>query len=190
MYVLMLLLLFLQSRLHLLRHAGHSRFKPFDVLHEQRERRRIICHKKLMSQANCIPAVGQQHCLSSHMKPSDHLSRSLMSPLNLAAVNGCEPVCSCIVSIPSSSSSSDVVMDTIPTCHVTVGCNTCKNFGADKLDRKTSIMDTFDKHMKSRKESTTDTLKEEPAVTYNRFAPLVMSLFVRFLTFRSLQNIF
>ena len=172
----------LQSRSHMPRQAGHSRFKPFDVLHEQRQRRRIMCHKKVKSQSSCIPAVGQHHCLSSHMQPSDHLSRSLSSPLNVAAVNGCEPVCSYIVGIPSNSFSSEVMMDTIPICHLAVGYNTCINVGADKLDKKNNIMQTSDKHLKSRKESTADTLKEETAdgghVTYNRFVLLIMSLLI------------
>jgi len=176
MYVSLSLLLFLQSRSHLLRHAGHNRFKPFDVLREERERRRIICHKKLTSQANCTRAVGIQHCLSLHMQPSDHLSRSLASPLNVPTVNGCESSCSYIVSIPSSSSSSDIVMDTVPSCHLTLGCNTCKNVGEDKLERKSNIMETFDKHLKSRKESTTDNFKQQAADGgYVRFALSMMS---------------
>jgi len=177
-YELMLLLLFLQSRSHLLRHAGHSRFKPFDVLHEQRERRRIVCHKKMVSQTSSIPAVGQEHCLSSHVQPSDRMSRSLVSPLNVPEVNGCESLCSGMLSIQSSSSSSDIVMDTTPSCHVMLGHSTCKNFGADILGRKANTTETFDKHLKPREEATTDTLKEKIAdggcVADDRFAILMM----------------
>jgi len=130
-----------------------------------------------MSLASCTPAVRQQHCLSSHMQPSDHLTRS---PLNVPTVNGCEPSCSYVVSIPSNSSSSDIVMDTIPSCHPTLGYNTHENVGADKLERKTNIIENFNKHLKSRKESTTETLKEQTAdgghATYDRLVLLMISL--------------
>jgi len=151
---------FFQSRSHLLRRTSQKRFKPFDIFCE---RRRIICSKKLATKTNCTPAVRQEHCLSSRVPPCDHL-----------AVNGCESLCSRVVSIESSCPSSEFVMNTTQSHQLTLGYNTCKSFGADKLESKLS----FDKHSTLRTEFTEETLKEQTVdggcVTYNRYVVLLM----------------
>jgi len=155
-------------------HASHSRYKPFDVLHEQRIRRRIICHKKQSSQRNCTPAVRQDRCLSSHAQPSDHLSSCQLSPLTRQAVNGCELVYSCTVSIPSSCLTSD----TVTSHQSTAGYNTCKNLGADILEKKFNITATSDTHQHLRREFTSkEQIAEGEFVTSDRYAELLMSSF-------------
>jgi len=131
----------LQSRSQLL----HSRFKPFDVLRDQRERRRTACRKKLI---NCTSAVRQGDCV----QPTD---RSQLPP----ALNG---------SVPLSRPSSDIAMDdTSPSSQLTHGCNTGQNVGTEW-----KITDT---QSNLKKEITMETLREQTAsVTCDRYVCLVV----------------
>ena len=170
----------LQSRSQLLHHTSHSRFKPFDVFREQRERRRYTYNKKLASQMQFTPAVCQELCLSSHDLPCDHLSKPLVSPLTANAVNDCQSLCSCIDNIvPSECSSSDFVADTVSSHQITLGYNTCENLGADNLDRKLNVTETFSKLSNLRTEFPAETSKEQTSdggcITYDRYAMLLMS---------------
>jgi len=175
-----LLLLFLQSRSHLLRHTSYNRYKPFDVFREQRERRRTICNKKLQSQTNCTPAIRQEHCLSTQVQPCDDISKSVVQPLIAGTVNGCEPLYCCTAVIPSSHPSSDFVVDTVSSYQMILGYNTCKNTGAHTLEEKLNFTETVDKHSESRTKFTTDTLKEPTidgeSATYDRYDVSLMSL--------------
>lgn len=165
--------LLLQSRSQLLHRTTRARFKPFDVFREERERRRIVCNKKLSSPTHCRRAVTQELCLSSPALPCDRLSRSLLSPSTDSAVNGC------IDNIPSSHCSpSDIVLDAVSSCQLPAEKNTCEHFGADKLERKFNITEAFSKQSNLRTEFPTDTVKEQTTdggcITCDRYAVLLL----------------
>jgi len=164
--------LLLQSRSQLLHRTTHARFKPFDVFREERERRRIVCNKKMSSPTHCTHAVTQELCLSSPALPCDHLSRSLLSPSTDSAVNGC------IDNIPSHCSPSDIVVDTVSSCQLSAEKYSCEHFGADKLERKFNITEAFSNQSNLRTEFPTDTVKEETTdggcFAYDRYVVLLL----------------
>lgn len=142
-------------------HGSLNRFKPFDSF---RERRRIICNKKLASQLrNCTDAVS----LSSRRQSRDHLNRSLVPPVTISAVNGIDSV------YPASTDvQSDIVLDT----RLSAGYRRC--LGMDKLEMQLHTSDTFNRCSKLM-DFATETLKEQTAgaeyLAYNRYAALLIS---------------
>ena len=168
----------LQSRSQLLHRTTRARFKPFDVFREERERRRIVCNKKLSSRTHCTRAVTQELCLSSPMLPCDSSSRSLLLPTTDSAVNGC------IDSIPSHCSPADTMVDAVSSCQLPAEKNTCEHFGTDKLERKFTVTEALSKQSNLRTEFPTVTVKEQTTdggcIAYDRYAVfLLCSVFVR-----------
>jgi len=94
------------------------------------------------------------------------------------AVNGCASSQSCLVDNPLGCHS-DFAVCTAQSHQMIHGYNTHENVGAEKLQRKLSDVETFDRHSNLTPEFTTEALKEQPDgrfVTYNRYDELICIL--------------